>query len=392
MAAAMKIAWFHRDPVMPAIDASDAADVASALTDEHHIDRVTAARAHDFVWQHARQPYDLTIFELGDTPADAFMWPYVFHYPGVLALNARTLERARSATLVKHQRTHHLRAERALGWNLLRAPLLASRLVVVRDAAAADELREAHPGIEVRTVPIGVRPLAIQPPAESLRFVITGNRQDVAARAAARARAAGLPIVLTTGADPLPAGDTVVALEWPATGAAPVAALRAMASGLTAIVFETEATAVWPTLDPQNWQPRGYRTEAAPIAVSIDPRDEEHSLMLAMKRLSADAGLRTDLATAARAWAWQHASVRAAAEAWKAVIDDAVRRPPPAAPADLPPHLTADGTSRARTLLAGMGVEVDLSGLGIPAGGDAWSPARTNTRARSTGAPTTPSQ
>ena len=358
----MRIAWFHRDPFMPAIDAADAVEVASALTHEHHVDRFTASRAHDFVWQHARQPYDLTIFELGDTAADAFMWPYVFHYPGVLALNARTLERARTATLVRHQRTHHLRAERALGWNLLRAPLLASRLVIVRDAAAADDLREAHPDIEVRTVPIGVRPPAIHPPAASPRFMITGNRQDVAARAAARAQAAGLPIVLTTSAEPLHAGDIMVALEWPATGAAPVAAVRAMAGGLAAIVFETEATAGWPTLDPQNWQSRGYRADAAPIAVSIDPRDEEHSLMLAMKRLSADAGLRTELANAARAWTQQHASVRRAADAWQAVAEDAVTRHPPAALTELPVHLTAEGTSRARALLDEIGVTVDIIG------------------------------
>jgi hypothetical protein len=72
------------------------------------------------------------------------------------------------------------------------------------------------------------------------------------------------------------------------------------------IVLETTSTADWPALDPQTWQPRGFTLDP-PIVVSIDPRDEEHSLMLAIRRLSNDAALRQRLADAAYAWATSHA-------------------------------------------------------------------------------------
>jgi hypothetical protein len=76
-----------------------------------------------------------------------------------------------------------------------------------------------------------------------------------------------------------------------------------MAAGKPVIVFETLVTAGWAALDPQTWQPRGFGRESAdPVAVSIDPRDEEHSLMLAIQRLSSDPGLRARLADAAQAW------------------------------------------------------------------------------------------
>ena len=58
-----------------------------------------------------------------------------------------------------------------------------------------------------------------------------------------------------------------------------------MAAGKAVITIETEATAEWPAIDPQTWRPRGLAVNDAPIAVTVDPRDEEHSLMLAIRRL-----------------------------------------------------------------------------------------------------------
>jgi hypothetical protein len=357
----MRVAWFTADASRLAITRSDAGDLAAELAPRHQVDCIDEALAHSFLARHARRPYDVTIFELGDTPAHRFMWAYLFHYPGVLLLQARTLARARSASLVTEGRTNHLRAERALGgWNLLRAPLLASRLVVVRDDYAARELRESSPEIAVSVVPVGVHGTDLQPSAGVPRLVVVGDRGEVIDRASSRARAAGAAITVTHDATALRNNDIVVALEWPPTGAAPVAALRAMASGLPAIVFETEAVAAWPMLDPQTWQPRGLLTSAAPAAISIDPRDEEHSLMLAIKRLAGDAGLRAGIGNAARNWAAQHANVRAAGIAWASVLDDVHHRSPPARPAELPCHLAADGTARLRQLLDEMGVTVDF--------------------------------
>ena len=70
----MRVAWFAPEPD----------DVTSELGQSLHIDHVNQPRAHDFVWQQFTAPYDLTVFELADTAAHAFVWPYLFHYPGVV--------------------------------------------------------------------------------------------------------------------------------------------------------------------------------------------------------------------------------------------------------------------------------------------------------------------
>jgi len=95
--------------------------------------------------------------------------------------------------------------------------------------------------------------------------------------------------------------DVIVSLPWPVTGDAHQSALAAMAARKPVIVLETTSTADWPALDPQTWQPRGFNA-AAPIVISLDPRDEEHSLVLAIQRLSSDPALRARLADAAYAW------------------------------------------------------------------------------------------
>jgi hypothetical protein len=155
--------------------------------------------------------------------------------------------------------------------------------------------------------------------------------------------------------------DVVIALRWPAPGAALPDTIYGMSAGKPVIVFETEATADWPALDPQTWQPRGFEAHARPIVVSIDPRDEEHSLMLAIRRLSADAALRASLGSAAREWWRAHATLPTAAHAWRTLLDEAIAAPAPPA-ADLPSELTGDGTARVRELLAPFDVSVDFLG------------------------------
>jgi hypothetical protein len=100
----------------------------------------------------------------------------------------------------------------------------------------------------------------------------------------------------------------------------------------------------------------------APIAIAIDPRDEEHSLMLALRRLARDAGLRRDLATAAQAWWAARATVDHAVAAWQSILHEAAAIAPPPHPLGWPPHLTADGTERARQLLGEFAVSVDFLG------------------------------
>lgn len=358
----------------------------------HEIELFTAADAHDFVWKNFRVPYDLSVYELDNTLAHAFIWPYLLHYGGVLQLRTQILHDSRAAALLRVQRTRDYIAEFVFNhgpwpgrspavppaypgdWPMLRAPLLASRVTVVPHPPAAAALQHAHPGACVRVARTGVMetqelhrhhgappvPQEVQAP---VRFgAIQAGRQDVVRRAMDRACQAGAPAELIADAAPerlLQAADVIVSLPWPPFGESQTPALAAMAAGKPAIVLETAAAADWPALDAQTWQPRGH-TADAPIAVAIDARDEEHSLVLAIRRLSTDATLRAQLGDAAHRWWQAHATPRHAADDWGRILEEAALLQQPARPADWPSHLTADGTERAREILDGCGVTVDF--------------------------------
>ena len=53
---------------------------------------------------HARRAYDLHVYELDDTPGHQFIWPYVFHYPGLTLLRSLTLQASRTSALVRDGR------------------------------------------------------------------------------------------------------------------------------------------------------------------------------------------------------------------------------------------------------------------------------------------------
>ena len=81
----MRVAWF----------APAAHDVMQELARTETVDHYDRERAHEFVSEHFKRPYDLTVFELADTDAYAFVWGYLFHYPGVLVLRATSLQHSR---------------------------------------------------------------------------------------------------------------------------------------------------------------------------------------------------------------------------------------------------------------------------------------------------------
>ena len=139
--------------------------------------------------------------------------------------------------------------------------------------------------------------------------------------------------------------DVVVALHWPPRGSPQLLPLAAMAAGKPVIVFESAANAGWPALDPQTWQPRG-RASDRPIAVSIDPRDEEHSLVLAIRRLSAEAALRGQLGQAARNWWHAHATPQHASQDWQRILEEAALFAAHSRPAGWPAHLRTGDITR----------------------------------------------
>ncbi|HLG58398.1 MAG TPA: hypothetical protein VI485_23845 [Vicinamibacterales bacterium] len=371
----MRLAWFR-----PATQVSERLDDTAALVadlrSDHEIECFDQSRAPDFVRLDFRRQFDVSVFELADTEQHAFVWPYLLHYPGVLRLRSLSLHESRSASLRRQRQSGDRAAELAFSqYELLGAPLLASRLAVVSDPHLAASLQRDYPRARLRFAPIGLGSEWGQSRGQSwgqsrgqsrgltpgLTPIGTLARMSLVRRAVDRANYAGARLELLTDTSPervFADAEIVVDLEWPASGEQ-ATTLAAMAAGKPIIVLETERTARWPALDPQTWRPRGLPGEQ-PIVVSVDPRDEEHSLSLALRRLGEDEGLREALGTAAHAWWRTHATVAHAADAWREILRDAASLAPPPRPADWPAHLTADGTERARQILGELGTGVDF--------------------------------
>ncbi|MBI3047448.1 MAG: hypothetical protein HYY76_03970 [Acidobacteria bacterium] len=381
----MKLAWFRPAALAPTPKLDATAALIAGLQATHALELFTDTSAHDFVWKHFRAPYELCVFELDNTAAHAFIWPYLLHYPGVLLLASPTLHDSRAQALIAAGRRGDYEQEFAFNegyaarrlrvpprvphgsWAMLRAPLLASRLAVVPHRSVAELLCAEHPAARVAYAPLPVPEVDLGPRENAGRAgvtfgVLAGDRIEVARRAHARAVESGAEAELVIEPSPdrlLDSADVVLALSWPAPGDPLQLARAAMAARKPVVAPETVFTADWPALDPQTWRPRGSLPDA-PAAVTIDLRDEEHSLALAMRRLSADAPLRARLADEGQAWWRAHASPRRALERWERLLREAATLDPPARPADWPPHLTPDGTERTRAMLEEFGVTVDL--------------------------------
>ena len=147
---------------------------------------------------------------------------------------------------------------------------------------------------------------------------------------------------LTPGVEPLPpdAPAVVEAIRWPVDGEAFTDAMAGFAAGRAVVVPECIATAGWPALDPQSWRPRTRAGSDDPICVSVDVRDEAHSLRLARRRLADDAALRARLGAAAHAWWRAHATPAQAAAGFERLLDEARALEPPAFDADWGGRLT----------------------------------------------------
>jgi hypothetical protein len=371
----MRLAWFR--PVTHVSDPlDDTAALVGALGGDHRIEVFDEARAHDFIRADFRTPFDVCVFELGDAPQHEYVWPYLLQRPGVLRLRSLSLHESRSQALRRRHRERDRALELAFGdWDLTAAPILASRMTVVSDAHVAARLERAFPAARIRVAPVGVgrgegsaegRGVGLAQGVEQGRIrtpivgVVDSSRNTLIQRAVGRAREAGAPLELISGSarSVLEKADIILAVQWPPADELTIA-LAGMAAGRPVIVLETEITAGWPALDPQTWQPRGWSNQP-PIVISIDPRDEEHSLSLALRRLATAPALRDALGSAAHAWWRRHATLDHAVQAWRSILTEAATVAPPPRPSNWPAHLTADGTERARELLGECGATVDF--------------------------------
>jgi hypothetical protein len=291
----MRLAWFRELPLAPFAPDDETASCLHELGHTHEIDVYTESSAFDFVWRQHHRRYDLCIYEFPQAHLRSFMHAYAVHYPGLVSMPG----------------------ERPRGFG---------------SSAAVPALRP-------HVTPDG--------PA---RVGLVGRRASApVARAVARARDLGARLDLLEDQPPPTDCDIVLALAWPSGGESLAPALAAMAAGRPVVVYEVEATAGWPALDPQTWRPRGPGTER-PVVVSIDVRDEEHSLLLAIRRLADDATLRAQLGANARAWWEQHGTIEGAAREWERLIVAAMAAP------QSPPATPADGTAHLRTVLERFGL------------------------------------
>ena len=56
-------------------------------------------------------PYDLTVYQVGNSSHHDYLWPYLFRYPGLTVLHDAHLHHARAAPLLRTRRAADYRAE-----------------------------------------------------------------------------------------------------------------------------------------------------------------------------------------------------------------------------------------------------------------------------------------
>jgi glycosyltransferase involved in cell wall biosynthesis len=166
----VRVAWFSPMPPVRSGIATCSAELVPALRAHHtvdvYVDEPVAATApgtrsaHEFVWRHRQQPYDLTVFQVGNSSHHDYLWPYLFRFPGLTVLHDAHLHHARAAALLRQRRTGHYRAEFAANhpeapdaaelavagmdshlyyfWPMTRLVIEASRLTAVHSRQLAD--------------------------------------------------------------------------------------------------------------------------------------------------------------------------------------------------------------------------------------------------------------
>ncbi len=172
---------------------ADSAQPAQTAAAETRTPGLAVLDAHEFIWRHALEPYDLIVYQVGNDLSHDYLWPYMVRHPGLVVLHDGQLHQARAKALTwKRKRAEDYRAEfryshpdappgvadlvvAGLGgpilhqWPMLRVPIESARLVAVHNAWLAERLGNEFPDTPVRHIRMGVadpQPAARAEPSE----------------------------------------------------------------------------------------------------------------------------------------------------------------------------------------------------------------------------------
>lgn len=190
----MRLAWFSPLPPVPSGIAACSADLLGELSQRHEIDVYVHVKdpreplptlvpraslhiysAHDFVWRQRAEPYDVAIYQIGNSSHHDYIWPYLFRYPGLTVLHDVHVHHARAAALLRTRRPAHFRTEFSANhadvspdlaelavagfdnhlyyaWPMCRLILEASRLTAVHSPPMAAQLREEFRDARITTI------------------------------------------------------------------------------------------------------------------------------------------------------------------------------------------------------------------------------------------------
>jgi glycosyltransferase involved in cell wall biosynthesis len=453
----MRIAWFSPLPPNRSGIAAYSAEVLPLLA-SHQVEAfvddtggreavglatampgVTVKGAYEFSWRQAVRPFDVMVYQLGNESCHDYMWPYMVRHPGLVVLHDAQLHQSRAQALIRQGRPDDFRAEFAychpgvpplmadfllagLGasvcyfWPMARVPVRAARMVAVHSAWLARDLRDQHPGVDIRHVRMGVPdPLAaggaaardvrrrhgipddaivfgsfgrvtpekglgavlealsqVAPTLPGARLLVVGEGSghfDLMAKA--QSLGVGDRVVATgyVADEALPeylaAVDVCLNLRWPTGRETSAAWLRCLAAGKPTVVTDLVHLTDVPSLDLRATTvpctPAGARE---PVCLRIELIDAVNMLRLALRRLAEDADLRKRLGSAARRYWETQGTPALMAEDYEGILAAARQAADPVLPAGWPAHLRADGSSRARTLAFEVGVPYPLERAG----------------------------
>jgi glycosyltransferase involved in cell wall biosynthesis len=165
--------------------------------------------------------------------------------------------------------------------------------------------------------------------------------------------------------DHLAACDVSLNLRWPTAREVSGPWLRALAAGKPTVTIDLAHMADVPALDPRTWTvaPLGtaYDDTPAAVTVALDVLDEDHSLRLAMLRLSTDEDVRARVGAAAREYWIRNHSKKGMADDYRRVIARALTTPKEreSTRRNLPAHLTDAADRKLHALLEPFGLPAE---------------------------------